>query len=299
MDFLNSLRRRLQPSPSETTRVQVLSDLHLELGQIKDGQQYFSFSFPANAPILLLAGDIGRLVDYDAYLAFLAAQTSRFATVLLVLGNHEFYDLDYDAGLAEARRLVAEPRLDGRVVLLDKTRWDDPDSGVSVLGCTLWSAIPEDARTVVKLRISDYRQIKSWSPERHDEVHVQEASWLREQVARFNGEAGGRRLLVATHHAPCVEGTSAKEHQGNPWGCAFATDLLAEGGWRGVDTWVFGHTHYTTTFKTKGVRVVANQRGYVFPGARTGRRRKGMRGGSSRFMSSTRRGRSISEGTSA
>lgn len=216
----------------------------------------------------LLAGDIGRLVDYDAFLSFLEMQASRFSKVLLVLGNHEFYGLDYEMGLKEARRLVAEPRLNDKVVLLDKARWDDPDSKLTVLGCTLWSAIPEDKHEMVLSNISDYRKMRDWTPHRHNEVHLQEATWLKQQVAQsISEDRDGRRLLVATHHAPCLKGTSKPEHQENQWTPAFATDMLVEGDWDGVHTWVFGHTHYTTTFKTNNVQVVTNQRGYVFPGS--------------------------------
>ncbi|KAJ5360688.1 hypothetical protein N7517_009879 [Penicillium concentricum] len=35
--------------------------------------------------------------------------------------------------------------------------------------------------------------------------------------------------------------------------------------WDGVKIWVFGHTHYTTEFKERGISVVSNQRGYVLP----------------------------------
>jgi hypothetical protein len=80
--FLRNVRQRLGRRP----RVQNLSDLHLEVGQ-----QYATFTFPATAPFLLLAGDIGRLIDYDAYRSFLELQVARYKKVFLVLGNHEFY----------------------------------------------------------------------------------------------------------------------------------------------------------------------------------------------------------------
>ena len=47
---------------------------------------------------------------------------------------------------------------------------------------------------------------------------------------------------------------------------AFATDLIHQKGWNGVKIWVFGHTHYSTTLQRNGIRLVANQRGYVLPG---------------------------------
>ncbi|KAF5867400.1 putative ser thr protein phosphatase superfamily protein, partial [Botrytis fragariae] len=60
---------------------QILSDLHLEVCS-----QYYTFSIAPVAPYLILAGDIGRLIDYEGYLAFLAKQTAQFEKVFLVLG---------------------------------------------------------------------------------------------------------------------------------------------------------------------------------------------------------------------
>ncbi|KAK8146218.1 hypothetical protein G3M48_003438 [Beauveria asiatica] len=248
--------------PSWHNRIQILSDLHLEIGQ-----QYASFTFPNMAPYLLLAGDIGRLVDYDNYLAFLQAQTSRFEAVFLVLGNHEFYGMTYNDALDTARRLTDEPCLARRLVLLDKTRWDSPDSNLSILGCTLWSFIPDDKISVVQSRVKDFKKISDWTPAMHNDVHAQEAAWLRKEVANLAAAElqKPRNLLVVTHHAPCLEGTSHPDHAENPWSSAFATDMLASGDWRLVKTWVFGHTHYSTDVLRKGVRIVANQRGYVIP----------------------------------
>ncbi|KAJ2973891.1 hypothetical protein NQ176_g6347 [Zarea fungicola] len=243
-------------------RIQVLSDLHLEIGQ-----QYASFTFPAAAPYLQLAGDIGRLADYDTYLAFLQVQISRFEVVFLVLGNHEFYGLTYNDALDAARRLADEPALDQRLVLLDKTRWDSPRSNLSILGCTLWSLIPDDKMDIVQSRVKDFKRISDWTPTAHNSVHAQEAAWLRREVSNLTGAATQkpRNLLVATHHAPCLEGTSLPEHARNPWSSAFATDMLASGDWGPVKTWIFGHTHFSTDTVRNGVRIVANQRGYIMP----------------------------------
>src|SRR5687768_9237430 len=102
MDIIKSLQKRL--GLKSGVPIQILSDAHLEVGQ-----QYTSYSFPVSAPLLLLAGDIGRLIDYEGYLSFLQAQVARYRKVFLVLGNHEFYNLDYESGVKEARRLAAEP----------------------------------------------------------------------------------------------------------------------------------------------------------------------------------------------
>ncbi|KZZ92807.1 Metallophosphoesterase domain protein [Moelleriella libera RCEF 2490] len=264
-------------------RVQILSDLHLEVGQ-----QYSTYTFPASAPYLLLGGDIGRLIDYDGYLKFLEAQVSRYEKVFLVLGNHEFYGLDYASGLDEARRLAQEPSLVDALVLLDRTRWDDPTSTLTVVGCTLWSAIPAEASRLIESKINDFKHIDGWTAREHNRVHAMEVSWLREQIAQVVGEMNKappgreRQLLVATHHAPCTEGTSLPEDSGNPWTPAFATDLLDQHGFQGVKVWAFGHTHHSVDLMRNGIRLVANQRGYVFPGSVTqqpkGRKPRNTRG---------------------
>ncbi|KAF2461592.1 ser/Thr protein phosphatase superfamily [Lineolata rhizophorae] len=250
--------------PPLSPRIQILSDLHLEIGQ-----QYSSYSFPTSAPFLLLVGDVGRLIDYDRYLKFLEAQVSRYKKVFLVLGNHEFYYLDYDSGLDKARRLSEEPSLANTFILLDRARWDDPDSSLTILGCTLWSAIPEDAYGTVESKVNDFKKITRWTVQKHNEVHTKEVAWLREQVAQVASQNDDvkRQLLVATHHAPCVEGTSRPEHTSNPWAPAFATDLVDQEGWDNVKTWAFGHTHYSTSLLRNGVKLVANQRGYILPGS--------------------------------
>ncbi|KAI9163648.1 hypothetical protein HJFPF1_05270 [Paramyrothecium foliicola] len=62
------LERGVQKCMHQTSTpcIQILSDLHLEVGQ-----QYSAPAFPASPPLLLLAGDVGCLADKDEYLKFL------------------------------------------------------------------------------------------------------------------------------------------------------------------------------------------------------------------------------------
>ena len=130
---MQRLFSRLHQRINTRCQVQLLSDLHLEVGS-----QYSTFTFPASAPFLILAGDIDRMVDYEGYRSFLESQVSRYKKVFLVLGNHEFYGLGYQSTIDEARRLSQEPSLSAGLVLLHRARWDDPDSDLTILGCTAW-----------------------------------------------------------------------------------------------------------------------------------------------------------------
>ncbi|SPO04278.1 related to Ser/Thr protein phosphatase superfamily [Cephalotrichum gorgonifer] len=245
------------------TQFQILSDLHLELGQ-----QYSTYTFPATAPNLILAGDIGLLTHYDAYLSFLHKQTSRYERVFLVLGNHEYYGLDHATALSTAQKLEGESRLKGKLSLLQQTRVDLPGA-VTVLGCTLWSSVPEEAKDVVGRKVNDFSRIEDWTVDSHNKAHKSDLTWLMAELDDILLDDSERSVLVVTHHAPSVQETSRPEHLGNPWTSAFATDILSneeDEAWGLVKYWVYGHTHFSTEFEKCGIRVFSNQRGYVVPG---------------------------------
>lgn len=266
--------------------LQILSDLHLEVGQ-----QYSLFDFPRAAPYLILAGDIGRLSsDYDAYLSFLASKCcNRFERVFLVLGNHEFYGSSHDEVIDIATsKLEQEPTLNGRLVVLHRRRFHLPGTGITILGCTLYSRIGLGAeREAVKSKVKDFQRIEGWTVDKHNAEHEADLSWLHQELEHIRHErapaaskaAGGqhRRVVVITHYAPCIHGTSDPRHANNMWNSAFATDLLPdaesahEPAWESsplcdVQWWIFGHTHFTTRFQRNGVSMISNQRGYVLHG---------------------------------
>lgn len=273
MSYLQNMLSRLRNSlrPGHDSQVQIMSDLHLEVGQ-----QYQTFDFRVAGKWLILAGDIGRLNDYEGYRSFLERQVGRYEKVALVLGNHEFFGLSYEEGISKANQLSQEPSLETKLVLLDRHVHRDESSGSVIMGCTLWSFVPDSAKAVVESKISDYKKIDGWSVEKNNHRHAEEAAWLDSKLQSLSnaaradpqGHGSGRDILVVTHHAPSLTGTSAPEHVNNPWTPAFATDLLPRLNTERVKIWVFGHTHYTTELSSGSVRLIANQRGYVFPGSK-------------------------------
>lgn len=260
--------------PTLPPAFQVLSDLHLEVGQ-----QYSSFIIPPSAPYLILAGDVDRLIDYESYLGFLTKQAAQFEKVFLVLGNHEFYGLSFLAGLERAAKLENEAVLNGKLVLLHQRCFNVPHSGITILGCTLWSRVPLDARESVRMKFKDFEKIEGWTVDDHNASHDADLIWLRHQASEIHQQNKSRgkgerasRILVVTHHAPSMQGTSSPANVNNPWSSAFATDLLEETSWGGVKAWIFGHTHFTTQFERNGIKVISNQRGYMLPGSQARKR---------------------------
>ncbi|KFY91669.1 hypothetical protein V500_04539 [Pseudogymnoascus sp. VKM F-4518 (FW-2643)] len=255
------------PIPRKKADFQVMSDLHLEVSN-----EYSTFSIPKAAPFLILAGDIGRLADYESFLVFIHAQCCQFSRVFLVLGNHEFYGLSRDEGLRRAACLEQEPDLAGKFTVLSRTRVTLEDYGITILGCTLNSLIPPEAEDSVRGRVKDFQRIENWTVAGHNKEHSLDVAWLENQIKLIRGDesTSEHQILVVTHHAPSVQESSSPLHIGNPWGSAFATNLLGnkdKPAFSDVQWWIFGHTHFCTEFSKANVRVVSNQRGYVLPKA--------------------------------
>jgi len=94
---------------------------------------------------------------------------------------------------------------------------------------------------------------------------------LKNQVAELQKASEGspkrkppERIVIISHHAPSTEKTADPIHDNSPLTFAFATDLFNGEDWPNVKLWVVGHTH-STEFKKDGIKVLSNQRGYVFP----------------------------------
>ncbi|EEP77651.1 predicted protein [Uncinocarpus reesii 1704] len=245
-------------SPSHPVYFQFVSDLHLE-----DGQRYETFVITRIAPYLILAGDIGCLCNYKEYVAFLAEQCTKFDHVFLVLGNHEFYWMSHQDGLQAAKSLEVEPQLLGKLTVLNRNRVDI-NRRVTILGCTLWSQIPEDSQLWVRMKIADFSMIKDWTVEAHNTEHNKDVQWLQQELYNISLEGTNRDVIVATHHAPSFLKTADPRLKSQPWRSAFCSDLLESQvkSWRSSNAirwWIFGHTHWNTAFRYRGMNIHSNQ----------------------------------------
>jgi len=249
--------------PRKSVCLQIMSDLHLEVGQ-----QYAKFSITPRANHLVLAGDIGRLADYEALRDFLSSQCAQFTHVYFVLGNHEFFGVSRQEGLRLAERLQQEPMLEKKLSIMNQKRVDVQD--VTILGCTLQSYVPPEAEETVRTKINDFRRIVDWTVADHVAEHARDVNWLKDEITsiRTKEATSKRRIVVITHHAPSTKGTSKPSDESNPWSSAFATDLL-EGPEKSclndVQWWISGHTHHSAELVRGTVKLVSNQRGYVLP----------------------------------
>ncbi|KAF8638144.1 hypothetical protein AX17_002417 [Amanita inopinata Kibby_2008] len=130
------------------SRIQVLSDLHLEIERSLQPDVLYQFPIPVRADLLALLGDIGWTRD-ERLFQWLKEQLTKFKIVFFVAGNHEPYRSSLKDSRERLERFAAEIELErsdqsscssqiGRFIILDKTRFDISDT-ITILGCTLWA----------------------------------------------------------------------------------------------------------------------------------------------------------------
>jgi Icc-related predicted phosphoesterase len=255
-------------------KVLILSDLHAE---------FVTFKMPTSLDydVAILAGDIsspGRVVPRWL------RHPDRFGSkpVVVVAGNHEYYDTVMARELAEMRRAATEHGvhfLDGDEVVIADVRF---------LGCTLWtdfdlrieppasSGAPQRQQANRRLAmlecqryVADYTSIRLADPQPSNTlstrrltpidtlmIHRRHRSWLRRKLAEpFDG-----RTVVVTHHAP-HRGSLAPRFAEDWSSGAFVSELPPEF-FAVPQLWVHGHTHDSFDYQVAGCRVVCNPRGY-------------------------------------
>lgn len=280
------------PVPVAPVRIQLLSDLHLEV------HPHFAPTPAPGADLLVLAGDVGsyqansQLKGDDFGLTRFSPRHGWPTPVLYVPGNHEYDMLDFDATHARLRQLCADlgiTWLEREVVTLRDLPHTHPNGGVPghrpavrFVGTSLWSDFDalgpteDEAATSVnalaqqlKARskafgAANYYLKKSGTtrqgaPMLAEQVREQGLvcqTWLREALAQpFDG-----LTVVVTHFAPSLKSADPRYGltPGTAGFCNALDDLLPQ-----ARLWLHGHLHAPSDYTVGGCRVVANPLGYA------------------------------------
>lgn len=244
-------------------KVQTLSDLHLEFGDIKLPR------VPADA--VVLAGDIAVGMEGVKW----AMKTFPKTPVVYVAGNHEFYG----HGLPDLIGKLKEATKNSNVHVLEKDAVTI--NGVTFLGCTLWSdfklngegATWVNATNHAALKNPDFKQdpsrIRLTGPDEDPRrpaylmpydactIHDQSMGWLEQSLKKTTGE-----VVVVTHHAPAT-GSVAERFKNTPGSAAFVSNHDEFVASCGVKLWIHGHVHDSFDYRLGDTRVLCNPRGYA------------------------------------
>ena len=256
--------------------LRLFSDVHLDFDI---GRAFYSSPTqvwqPAPLPqdhesILVLAGDIWFnnlafkvLPSGESWIGQVAR---RFEHVIVVLGNHDYWDLSLQSAPRKAKEAA---RALPNVTILEQDA--AVVSGVKFVGGTLWTDYGRDplAMDAAKTYIVDYKAItfgegrvrRRVRPHDMFEVHRQTAKFIFNSCA---ADAPGQPVVVVTHMAPHAQSIDPKHSHERLLNKAYYTDLEKSvlTHCKDVRLWVHGHIHRPVDYMLYNVRVLSNPRGY-------------------------------------
>lgn len=238
-----------------TQCIQYLSDIHLEFYKesIPKVDRLLKQIIPM-APLCILAGDIGYPFE-ETYAHFLRGISAKFEHVVLIHGNHEYYQLSGNKGKTMEEMVQQTEKLCAglpNVHFLNDGWWDH--KGVRFIGSVLWSQLKDP-----QYLVNDAECIGEFSVPLWNELYLEHKKWL--DAAITEAEREGMRSVVITHHLPSMELVAEKWRALGGINQCFASpcDSLIR---PPVVLWIYGHTHEPADMVHQGVHCVANPIGY-------------------------------------
>jgi len=262
-------------------KLAICSDIHLEFGDLH-------IVNTEGADVLVLAGDImlaQPLHDYPPekidgkpldqlgsnqklariFRNFLARCSAEFPHVVMIAGNHEFYEGRWCGSLDT---LMEECTRYNNVHFLEQMDWKAGD--VTFLGATIWTSINGgDPYTMYHLQgaMNDYTDILNDAagftklrPAHTISRHRQTVTWLKKALA---ADPSGKYVVVG-HHAPTSMSIDDRYRGQSSLNHAYYTDLsdiILDN--PQIKLWIHGHTHVSKDYMVGSTRVICNPRGYV------------------------------------
>lgn len=262
-------------------KLKLLSDLHLEMSA-------YHVRNDENNDVLILAGDIlisQTLHDYNQdnidmvedpedfsmgqiravrYRQFVKDCSNSFNHVIVIAGNHEFYNGNFHKGLEYLREEYGQyPNV--HFLEDDCIEIDD----VLFVGGTLWTDLnnfDQLTEIMIKNMMNDYHVIKNDAkgyrkllPVDTQQRHVKTLNYIK-QIVTQNPD---KKIVVVTHHAPSSQSIMER----------YKEDHIMNGGYYSelsefildnpqIKKWFHGHMHSHFRYQIGETEVICNPRGY-------------------------------------
>ncbi len=213
--------------------------------------------------VLCCAGDMGLFARVNTtYKPLLEALSKRFYQVLVISGNHTFYDSNFYEtiqGLSAFNRGLPDTvhYLENSCVEL---------GGIHFIGSCLWTDFNKDnyhSKCAAAAQMNDYACIyqeghKLISPDHIIQHHRQSVTYITDRLAQFPVTP----TVILTHHAPSVQ-SSHPAYLNSKANFAYYTDLedfiLQH---PQIRCWVHGHMHTNSDYHIGNTRILCNPYGY-------------------------------------
>ena len=259
-DLLLDIMRQMTSYISNSLRIQLVSDLHLEFPQNR--QWLAQHPLQLTGDILLVAGDTAYLDlpgsgknTYSAY-KFWDWASENYREVIVCLGNHDFYGYYDLASIPDGYCKLIRHNVHAyynAVVHLDD---------VDIIVSTLWSKIEPYNAYLIEHNVSDFDRIMynghRLTSDDFNREHERCIAFVKQAVKTSKANT----KIVLTHHVPtqlCI----AKEFQGSTINGAFTVELGDYIIGSGIDYWVYGHSHRNIDAQIGKTKILSNQLGYV------------------------------------
>jgi predicted phosphodiesterase len=230
-------------------KLAIASDIHLDFGDL-------ILKNKENADILILAGDI---LATDK---FLQNVSEEFPQVIMIMGNHEYYENQYNEVEKELRNKIVPF---SNITLLEKEckKIDD----ITFIGTVLWTDMNKrDPLTMVSIQrmMMDFNLIfkenKFFSAEDSCNEHERSFDYIKHCLAEKTDE----KFVVITHHSPSFRSCHPSFKNQKIMNGAFHSnldDFIFDR--PQIKLWIHGHTHSSFDYMINETRIVCNPRGYV------------------------------------
>ena len=266
-------------------KIKLVSDLHLEFsdcfinnddncdvlilgGDIMIAQDLHDHPEPANtADQAAIANGTGlgrRQMTAQRFRDFFKRCSFQFPHVIYIMGNHEFYNGKFYAGIDYMRDEIAKyPNiymLEGDTKIIDD---------VVFVGGTLWTNMNKrDPLTMhaIEGMMNDFRIIRNdyrnYAPMSALDVAIRHDKTLA-YIKLIVQEHKDKRCVVVGHHSPSFQSVHP----------TYAHETLMNGGYHSdlsefildhpqIKLWTHGHTHHPFDYMIGETRIVCNPRGY-------------------------------------
>jgi Icc-related predicted phosphoesterase len=228
-------------SLDKKTRIYGISDLHLEY--YNDPMTLYSNISDAmpHADILILAGDIGYPdgkhagKHADNYMFLLDRFKQKYKEVLLVPGNHEYFQTinynrdDIKTKLKDICNKTSCHLLDNQTIRLH---------GVDFIGTTLWTKIDPLLKQQMDRKARTFGTIFKDFGSYQDEFD-RCFKFLQNELATNNN----KKKVIITHHVPSYKLQHPKYKDKYKYNSMFYSDILDLLDLTDVKYWFCGHTH--------------------------------------------------------
>lgn len=218
--------------------------------------------------ILVIAGDLCNTATIALSYAnesWLRHVSTMFRDIVMVFGNHDYYDSSFDNMEAKFDKLLAEQNITNVHVLRDSS-WQDAKTGVLFVGGTLWSDFDnQNALSMYKASgfMNDYRYIRDKNyhritPQDTLAKHLTTVKYLSKTLQDNKGVP----TVVVTHHLPSFQ-LIAEQYRGEALNGCYASaldDLIMDN--PQISHWIAGHTHISNDLYIGDTRCVINPYGY-------------------------------------